>query len=414
MPPSPVLQSSQSRIIPSLPPGSPHRQGDHAMIMNRDRLEELEAAQLAPYAQRSGASRGRAYPEAEHPYRTAFQRDRDRVLHTTAFRRLEYKTQVFVNYEGDHYRTRLTHTLEVSQIARTIARTLMLNQDLVEAIAMAHDLGHTPFGHAGEVVLHTLMAARGGFNHNTHGLRIVEKLEDRYPGFPGLNLTWEVREGIVKHATEYDTPEASAYEPGLRATLEAQVINVADEIAYNTHDLDDGLRSGLIDERQLSGLTLWNEALEALAIDDLLLTPVDRSCVVRYLVNIEVSDVIEASAARLQEANPGSVDAVRRLPHDLIGFSEELRAKNRELKDLLYQCLYRHWRVMRVSEKSKRVLTSLFEAYLESPAQLPEEVQARIGVEDELERVICDYMAGMTDRFALEEYRKMFDPTVRP
>jgi dGTPase len=384
------------------------------MLLTRDRLEEMETAQLAPYAQASRASRGRAHPEDEHPYRTAFQRDRDRILHTTAFRRLEYKTQVFVNYEGDHYRTRLTHTLEVAQIARTIARTLMLNQDLVEAIAMAHDLGHTPFGHTGEVVLHALMAERGGFNHNTHGLRIVEKLEERYPGFLGLNLTWEVREGIVKHATEYDTPEASDYEPHLRATLEAQVINVADEIAYNTHDLDDGLRSGLLNERQLRGIALWDTALEALGIAGDVLAPVDRNRVVRYLVNAEVSDVLSATAARLQEAQPASVDDVRRVPHDLVGFSEAMEAMNRELKDLLFQCLYRHWRVMRVSEKSKRVLTSLFEAYLQSPVQLPEEVQARIGGEDDLERVICDYMAGMTDRFALEEYRKMFDPVVRP
>jgi dGTPase len=384
------------------------------MLLTRDRLEEMETAQLAPYAQASRASRGRAHPEDEHPYRTAFQRDRDRILHTTAFRRLEYKTQVFVNYEGDHYRTRLTHTLEVAQIARTIARTLMLNQDLVEAIAMAHDLGHTPFGHTGEVVLHALMAERGGFNHNTHGLRIVEKLEERYPGFLGLNLTWEVREGIVKHATEYDTPEASDYEPHLRATLEAQVINVADEIAYNTHDLDDGLRSGLLNERQLRGIALWDTALEALGIAGDVLAPVDRNRVVRYLVNAEVSDVLSATAARLQEGQPASVDDVRRVPHDLVGFSEAMEAMNRELKDLLFQCLYRHWRVMRVSEKSKRVLTSLFEAYLQSPVQLPEEVQARIGGEDDLERVICDYMAGMTDRFALEEYRKMFDPVVRP
>ncbi len=384
------------------------------MLLTRDRLEEMETAQLAPYAQASRASRGRAHPEDEHPYRTAFQRDRDRILHTTAFRRLEYKTQVFVNYEGDHYRTRLTHTLEVAQIARTIARTLMLNQDLVEAIAMAHDLGHTPFGHTGEVVLHALMAERGGFNHNTHGLRIVEKLEERYPGFLGLNLTWEVREGIVKHATEYDTPEASDYEPHLRATLEAQVINVADEIAYNTHDLDDGLRSGLLNERQLRGIALWDTALEALGIAGDVLAPVDRNRVVRYLVNAEVSDVLSATAARLQEAQPASVDDVRRVPHDLVGFSEAMEAMNRELKDLLFQCLYRHWRVMRVSEKSKRVLTSLFEAYLQSPVQIPEEVQARIGGEDDLERVICDYMAGMTDRFALEEYRKMFDPVVRP
>ena len=384
------------------------------MLLDRSRLEAIEAAQLAPYAQSSGASRGRAYREPEHDYRTAFQRDRDRILHTTAFRRLEYKTQVFVNYEGDHYRTRLTHTLEVAQIARTIARALMLNQDLVEAIAMAHDLGHTPFGHTGEVVLHTLMAERGGFNHNTHGLRIVEKLEERYPGFPGLNLTWEVREGIVKHATEYDTPEASEYEPEKRSTLEAQVINVADEIAYNTHDLDDGLRSGIIDARQLAGLELWDEALHALGIAGGSLTNMDRNRAVRYLVNLEVSDVIHTTEARLQEVQPDSAEAIRGLPDDLVRFSDALREKNRALKDLLYRCLYRHWRVMRVSEKSRRMLTSLFETYLESPAQLPEEVQARIGKEDDLERVVCDYMAGMTDRFAREEYRKMFDPGVRP
>jgi dGTPase len=384
------------------------------MLATRRQLEELEERQLAPYAQRSGASRGRAFPEEEHAYRTAFQRDRDRILHTTAFRRLEYKTQVFVNYEGDHYRTRLTHTLEVAQIARTMARALMVNQDLVEAIAMAHDLGHTPFGHAGEAALHEIMADKGGFNHNTHGLRIVDKLEERYPGFPGLNLTWEVREGIIKHATEYDTPEAEGFEPHQRSTLEGQIINVADEVAYNTHDLDDGLRSGLIHPRQLRGLALWEEALAALGISDENIGSLERNRIIRYLVNLEVTDVLQASARRLEEAQPASVEDVRRQPADLITFSPAMQAKNRELKDFLMTHLYRHWRVMRMQEKAKRMLTRLFEAYREQPLQLPSSVQERLQLgQESLDRLICDYIAGMTDRYALEEYSKMFDPCER-
>jgi dGTPase len=382
------------------------------MLVSRERLEELEGEQLAPYAQRSGASRGRAYPEEEHAYRTAYQRDRDRVLYTTAFRRLEYKTQVFVNYEGDHYRTRLTHTLEVAQIARTMARALMLNQDLVEAIAMAHDLGHTPFGHSGEVVLHELMASKGGFNHNTQGLRIVETLEERYPGFPGLNLTWEVREGIIKHATDYDTPEATAYEPELRATLEGQVINVADEVAYNAHDLDDGLRSGLIHPRQLRGIALWEEALEALQIRAEDVSDMNRAQIIRYLVNLEVTDVLQATEAKLLEANPRSVEEIRRQPTELVAFTTAMREHNRELKGFLLKSLYRHWRVMRMTEKAKRMLSLLFEAYVRAPSQLPYSVQEHISGNN-LERVVCDYVAGMTDRFALQEYSKMFDPGER-
>ena len=382
------------------------------MLADREQLETLEDQQLAPYAQRSSSSRGRTYPEEEHTYRTAFQRDRDRVLYTTAFRRLEYKTQVFVNYEGDHYRTRLTHTLEVAQIARTMARALMLNQDLVEAIAMAHDLGHTPFGHSGETVLHELMADKGGFNHNTQGLRIVENLEERYPNFPGLNLTWEVREGIVKHATEYDTPEATAYEPECRATLEGQVINVADEVAYNAHDLDDGLRSGLIYPRQLQGLTLWEEALAALKIRPEDVSDTHRAQIIRYLVNLEVTDVLESTQGRIEESRPNSVEDIRRQPADIVSFSPMMHERNRELKGFLLKGLYRHWRVMRMAEKAKRMLTLLFEAYVRTPAQLPYSVQEHI-TEDNLERLVCDYIAGMTDRFVLQEYSKMFDPNER-
>lgn len=379
------------------------------MLATRAQLEALEAQSLAPYAQSSRDSRGRVYPEEEHPYRTAYQRDRDRVLHTTAFRRLEYKTQVFVNYEGDHYRTRLTHTLEVAQIARTMARALLLNQDLVEAIAMAHDMGHTPFGHSGETVLHELMIGKGGFNHNTNGLRIVETIEERYPGFPGLNLTWEVREGIIKHATEYDTPEASGYEPHLRSTLEGQIINVADEVAYNTHDLDDGLRSGLIVPSQLRGVALWEETLEALQISPNGLSHLDQRRIIRHLLNHEVSDVLAATEEHLAVAQPQSVAEVRAQPGDLACFSISMRARNRELKDFMFKNLYRHWRVMRMTEKAKRMLTQLFRAYVDEPQQLPHSVQQRISSEG-LERAICDYMAGMTDRYALQEYRKMFDP----
>lgn len=382
------------------------------MLASRQQMELFEAQQLAPYAQLSSASRGRAHPEEEHAYRTAFQRDRDRILHTTAFRRLEYKTQVFVNYEGDHYRTRLTHTLEVAQIARTIARALMLNEDLVEAIAMAHDLGHTPFGHSGEVALHEIMAQKGGFNHNTQGLRIVEVLEERYPGFRGLNLTWEVREGIIKHATDYDMPEANEYEPDLRPTLEAQVINVADEIAYNTHDLDDGLRSGLLTVDQLRGLPIWEEALGALNIRADQFTPMDRAMVIRYLVNLEVSGVIEATEAKLQAVKPTCVEDVRQYPQEIVCFPPNLKEKNRDLKKILFTRMYRHWRVIRMAEKAKRMLTNLFEAYVAQPQQLPDSVQERAKSES-LERVVCDYIAGMTDRYALQEHLKMFDPNER-
>ncbi|MHB0856904.1 MAG: deoxyguanosinetriphosphate triphosphohydrolase [Anaerolineae bacterium] len=383
------------------------------MLATRELLEDLERAQLAPYAQRSAATLGRTHDEPEHGYRTAFQRDRDRILHTTAFRRLEYKTQVFVNHEGDHYRTRLTHTLEVAQIARTMARALRLNEDLAEAIALAHDLGHTPFGHAGERTLHDKMAGHGGFNHNTHGLRIVEQLEERYPGFPGLNLTHEVREGIAKHATEYDTPEADDYQPQQRATLEAQIINVADEIAYNTHDLDDGLRSELFQPDDLRGHLLWDDTLQALGIPRGVLSSLDRNRIIRHLINVEVSDVLQTASANLETLKPQTVDDVRRQPEDLIQFSPTLHEKNVALKAFLMDHLYRHWRVMRMTEKARRMLAELFDAFVEKPGYLlPESVREHLE-QDGVQRVVCDYIAGMTDRFALQEHRKVFDPEER-
>ncbi len=382
------------------------------MFLSREELEEWEIERLAPYAMKSRYSRGRAYPEEEHPYRSAFQRDRDRVIHTTAFRRLEYKTQVFVTYEGDYYRTRLTHTIEVAQIARTIARALMANEDLVEAISLAHDLGHTPFGHSGEAALHKLMADHGGFDHNHQSLRIVEKLEERYPEFRGLNLTWETREGIIKHKTEYDKGSAPGYEPEKRTTIEGQIVNVADEIAYNTHDLDDGLRAGLIHPTDLVGLAFWDELVDELGEDVHHFTDMSRHRLIRRLISKEVADVIGETGRRLEEHNFQSVQEVRDWPTGVVGFSAERAAKNRELKDFLMANLYRHYRVRRMAAKAERFITELFEAYVKEPTQLPDTTQARLQ-EENLYRVVCDYIAGMTDRYALEEYRKLFDPSER-
>jgi len=382
------------------------------MMVTRERLEEIEAQTLAPYAKKSRDSRGRVYPDHEPGYRTAFQRDRDRILHTTAFRRLEYKTQVFVNYEGDYYRTRLTHTLEVAQIGRTIARALGANEDLTEAICLVHDLGHPPFGHAGERALQTLMANHGGFDHNHQALRIVDVLEQRYPDFPGLNLTWEVREGIVKHETEYDVSSAEGFEPEKRGLLEAQIPNAADEIAYNAHDLDDGLRAGLFTPDALEGLQLWRNLKASIGWDGRDFDELVRHRLIRRLIGIEVTDLITTTGRALAESGVASPDDVQALPHNLIGHSPELAAKNAELKAFLYQHMYRHYRLMRMQIKAERFIADLFHAYTSEPAQLPANVQARLA-QDDLYRVVCDYIAGMTDRFALEEWQKLFDPFVR-
>ncbi len=382
------------------------------MFATRQRLEDNEYAILAPYAVKSRETRGRTYPEEEHAYRTAFQRDRDRIVHTTAFRRLEYKTQVFINYEGDHYRTRLTHTIETAQIARTIARALMLNEDLTESIALAHDLGHTPFGHSGEAALHEMMREHGGFNHNAQSLRRVEYLEERYPGFPGLNLTWEVREGIIKHTTEYDMADACGYEPECRASLEGQAVNAADEIAYNAHDLDDGLRSGLIQPEELAGIRVWEEVCARIGTTPGQLTEMDRRRAIRELINSAVSDLVASCDAALVAQGIDSVAAVRLYPKNLMAFSPEMTAKNKELRGFLYSHLYRHYRVMRMQVKAHRLVVSLFQEYLQRPDQLPQAVQRRYHEGDPY-RVVCDYVAGMTDRYALEEYRKLFDPEER-
>ncbi|MBI5955567.1 MAG: deoxyguanosinetriphosphate triphosphohydrolase [Chloroflexi bacterium] len=379
------------------------------MLLKREDLEAVEERTLAPYAMASRLSRGREYPEAEPAYRTAYQRDRDRIIHTTAFRRLEYKTQVFVNHEGDYYRTRLTHTLESAQIGRTVARALGANEDLVEAIALAHDLGHPPFGHSGEDALHQLMEGRGGFEHNSHSLRIVDVLEERYPGFKGLNLTWEVREGIIKHVTTYDRSDASGFEPDLRPTLEAQIVSAADEIAYNSHDLDDGLRAGMISPEDLSQIKLWKEAVQEVGEP---FSERVRHGIVREIIGVQVTDLLSETERRIAEYDVHSLEDVRNAPESLVDFSVEMTAKRQELKDFLYTRLYRHYRVVRMAEKARHVVTGLFNAYLSQPDQLPFSVRARIDGEGAA-RAICDYIAGMTDRFALEENRKLFDPYER-
>ncbi|MCB9134699.1 MAG: deoxyguanosinetriphosphate triphosphohydrolase [Anaerolineales bacterium] len=384
------------------------------MLFTRAKLEEIEDRYLAPYGVRSKNSKGRAFPEREADYRTVFQKDRDRILHTTAFRRLEYKTQVFINYEGDYYRTRLTHTLEVAQIGRTVARALGANEDLIEAICLAHDLGHPPFGHSGESALNRVMKEAGGFEHNKQSLRIVTKLEKRYPDFNGLNLSWETREGIVKHETEYDSTDASEYNPDLRGHLEAQIANVADELAYTAHDLDDGLRSGMITPAMLEGITLWEILLESVGMRRITDLPeLTRHRLIRRLIGLEMNDLVDHTSIRLDESGVQSVESLQRLPYNVIGFSEEMHRRNRELKDFLYANLYRHHRVVRMAVKAERILTELFGAYKHDPQMLPRTVQAIVETRG-LDRAICDYIAGMTDRYAIEEYKKLFDPDARP
>ena len=383
------------------------------MYYTRQQLEQHEDKNLAPYGIRSQDTKGRAYPDSEPGYRTSFQRDRDRILHTTAFRRLEHKTQVFITYEGDYFRTRLTHTLEVAQIGRTLARALGGNEDLVEAICLAHDLGHSPFGHSGEVALARLMKDFGGFDHNRQSLRIVTELEQRYPEFPGLNLTWEVREGMVKHESEYDISDARDYNPDLRGNLETQIANVADELAYTTHDLDDGLRSGMIFPQALNGLALW-EILRKThdwrgpGLDDM-----QRHRMIRYLVGLMVTDMLQATDARLKDSKVQSPLDIQKLKQNVIGYSEDMQRRNRELKDFLYNNLYRNSRVVRMQVKAERIVSELFTAYRDEPLMLPDHVQKFIDPRG-LERTICDYIAGMTDRYAVEEHQKLFNPFEKP
>ncbi|MBI5598373.1 MAG: deoxyguanosinetriphosphate triphosphohydrolase [Deltaproteobacteria bacterium] len=374
-------------------------------------VTELEAERLAPHAVKSKDSKGRVHAESEHPFRTAFQRDRDRIIHCNAFRRLEYKTQVFVYHEGDHYRTRLTHTIEVAQISRTIARALGLNEDLSEAIALAHDLGHPPFGHTGERALNELMGRHGGFEHNSQSLRIVEELERRYPRYRGLNLTWEVREGIIRHNSEHDRPGVSAeYGKDTSPSLEAQIVDMADEIAYNNHDIDDGLSSEMMTPAQLRDVELWQENFEEVER----LSPGPDFKVLKYqtvlrIINQQVTDLVEAVMDTVDREGITAVEDIRKRPKPVARFSPGMERKNRQLKKFLKDNLYSHYRLLRMADKAERILKGLFKVYSDKTELLPPHFSSEIERVGE-KRLICDYIAGMTDRFALDEYKKLFDP----
>ena len=382
-------------------------------ILKRQDIEKEEKTILAPYAMKSAETEGRRYEEREHPYRTVYQRDKDRIIYSTAFRRLEYKTQVFVNHEGDYYRTRLTHTLEVAQISRSIARALRLNEDLVEAMALAHDLGHTPFGHAGEDALSELMKDHGGFDHNTHGLRVVDLLEKKYPNFPGLNLTHEVRRGIMRHSTPFDKKRAEDVDIKGPWLLETQVVDISDEIAYDNHDLDDGLKSGLLEDEDLKGVPIWDEAVSKVesSYPDLK-EEIKIAQVVRYLINSQVSNLIENTLKNIEKMKILKISDLDNLEKKIVGFSEDMNEKRRVLKNVLMEKLYKHYRVIRMTRKASRFIQKLFNVYTENSGQLPPQAIEKIE-ERGTHRVICDYIAGMTDRYLLDQYKKFFEPYER-
>lgn len=379
------------------------------------RFESVERPDLAGYAAKSSESSGRRYQEDYRDNRPAFERDRDRIIHCAAFRRLEYKTQVFVNHEGDYYRTRLTHSLEVAQIGKAVARRLRLNEELTEALALAHDLGHTPFGHTGEEVLNRLMADHGGFEHNRQSLRVVDELEERYAGFNGLNLSFEVREGLIKHSSPYDTPSGQIDEflPGVVPVIEAQLINYADEIAYNNHDIDDGLKSGYITFEQLSEVQLWNEVYTAVAYRFPNATP-DRLKyqTISSLIGLFIDDLTAETSRMIAENRIDSIGDLRRVNRLVAGFSAELTRKNRELKQFLLKNLYHHYKVERMRVKAERYISNLFQTYSSHPTLLPSKYVRKMELVGR-ERVICDYIAGMTDRFALDEFKRLFEPYER-
>ncbi len=390
----------------------------------REQMEADESRVLASFAQKSGASRGRKYPESRHAYRTEFQRDRARIIHSRAFRRLEYKTQVFLNGTGDHLRTRLTHSIEVASISRTIARALSLNEDLAEAIALAHDLGHSPFGHSGEELLAQCMREHGGFDHNRQSLRVVELLEVAYPNFPGLNLTFEVCEGLQKHQAFYDPPEKVAHVSSLRQaghklearatlerywcpSLEAQIANLADEITYYSHDLDDAVDFEILSSGQLEENAVWRASQESVVVryPDVR-EPELHKIIIRDIIDMQVRDVITTSAEAIANAGVRSADEVRRQQVPLISYSEGLLQMNRELRRFLYKNVYYHPRVAEVNQQACEMLRSVFEAYVLAPDLLGDAAEKRIESEG-LHRTICDYIAGMTDRYLLEEHARL-------
>jgi dGTPase len=381
------------------------------MPCTREDLEARERQTLAPYAQFSGDTRGRSHPEPPPDWRTHYQRDRDRVIHSRAFRRLEYKTQVFLNGTGDHLRTRLTHTMEVAAIARNIARALRLNEDLAETIALAHDLGHSPFGHKGERVLNRLMRGHGGFEHNRQSLRVVEDLEQKYPQFPGLNLTWEVREGIAKHRTSYDQPDAPGRFLGKHASLEAQVANLADEIAYSSHDLDDGLDSGLLDETRLErDVTLWRQASRMVRREHgLLPDECRRSYTIRCLIDSQIRDVVRTTESRLRRTRVRCADDVRRAAIALVGHSPARRKLNLTLRRYLHRNLYYNPEVYEPNMRAVRMMESLFGYFLSNPEAVGGQSRKRVSTIG-LHRAVCDYIAGMTDRYILQEHARLSPP----
>jgi dGTPase len=378
------------------------------MPRTREELEALERQNLAPYAQLSAETRGRVYKEAPPEWRTQYQRDRDRVIHSRAFRRLEYKTQVFLNGTGDHFRTRLTHTMEVAAVSRNIARALRLNEDLAETIALAHDLGHSPFGHKGETVLNRLMRGHGGFEHNRQSLRIVEELEQKYPLFPGLNLSWEVREGLMKHHTAYDHPGKRKGFEAKSSSLEAQVANLADEITYYSHDLDDGLDSGLLSEKQLQReVELWRYATRTVEQEyGALPDECRRYFIIRCIIDLQVKDVVTTTEERICRAGVVTADEVRRQPRPLVQYSPERRKQNIELRDFLYKNLYFNPVVNQPHIRARRVLEELFGYYLEHHSEVGNLARKRAR-RDGWPRAICDYLAGMTDRYAMLEHQRL-------
>lgn len=377
---------------------------------------------LAPYATRETDSRGRRFPEPPPNTRSEFQRDRDRIVHSGAFRRLEYKTQVFVNHEGDMFRTRLTHSIEVAQISRSIARVLKLNEVLTETIALAHDLGHTPFGHAGQDVLNDCMRDYGGFEHNLQSLRIIDELEEKYADFNGLNLTFETREGVLKHCSASNAKQLGElgqrfldkHQPG----LEAQITNIADQIAYNNHDIDDGLRAGLITIDGLCDVQLFHEQHDVVIkkYPDISEKRAIHE-IIRRMINRQVCDFLDASTQRLNDAKPQTREDITRHPQELVGFSDEMRAMNHELKQFLHRNLYRHYRVHRMTAKAAIIIRSLFNAFLNDPLLLPPEQQHNVKTLEAKDhdtgraRSIADYIAGMTDRYAIREYERIFNAT---
>ncbi|HEX3798561.1 MAG TPA: deoxyguanosinetriphosphate triphosphohydrolase [Verrucomicrobiae bacterium] len=382
------------------------------MPRTRQELEQIERQILAPYAQFSVDTRGRKYKEAPPEWRTEYQRDRDRVIHSRAFRRLEYKTQVFLNGTGDHLRTRLTHTMEVAAVTRNICRALKLNEDLGETIALAHDLGHSPFGHKGETVLNRLMKKHGGFEHNRHSLRIVEELEQKYPLFPGLNLSWEVREGLVKHYTAYDHPSKRADFAAKSSALEAQVANLADEITYYSHDLDDGLDSGLLSEKVLSkNVRIWRQASRAVVKQyGNLSDECRRYIIIRTIIDMQVKDVVETTEQNILKAGVQSADDVRLQSKSLVAYSPTRHDLNLELREYLYKNLYYNPVVHGPNLRAVRMLDDLFHFYQENLDQIGEHARKRakkIGKP----RAICDYLAGMTDRYAMQEHARIFGPS---